>query len=271
METLSNLRLQNFMEKFRIGLMMKYFLIINLLFIVFFAKHFFPAYISAADDPASIKFKTFKPTIVTATPTYSVRPTDDPSYSPPPIPPTSTPPPIPPPFGGYYCRTKGLGLYFQQVRFLNSDLCSDGSIAPSYPESFVPANLDNTQSALGTNYWVRDPSTLLKSEIIPALRNFLDYLKTNGCIPQIAYGYRSFAFQKYLWELRGCATNPNCGVAYPGNSAHQSGVTMDIYCSRLNIYNQVEIFPMPARFFTESYNFGLIHPIDWDTGHFLIY
>lgn len=229
-------------------------------------------------DPKSIKFKYFYPPTLSPIPTATITPTPSPTIVIPTITqiiPTVLITPTPtiywtPPAGGQDCYEKGLGLYNPQVPALLTSLCSDGSIAPTYQENFIPDNLVNLQYALGGDYWVRDNTILIKNVPVETLRGFLDYLKGINCIPMIAYGYRSYAFQQDLWVSRGCQINPSCGVAPAGYSTHQAGVTVDLFCSSIDMQGRISISAIPREAIDNSIYYNLIHPIIWDTPHFII-
>lgn len=178
--------------------------------------------------------------------------------------PTSTPTPNP-----YYCRQIGLPLYTPQPRFMNSTLCSSGAIAPPYGSSFVPRNLVNLQDALGSRYWVRDRGTQIRGETIANLKLFLDYLKTLSCVPMVAYGYRDYNFQSYLFDTRNCSVNPGCGVAPPGKSVHQAGIAIDLFCAKMGRDGSISIDRVPDTAIQNAKQWNMIHPVSWDTPHFI--
>ena len=92
------------------------------------------------------------------------------------------------------CEAKGFGYFTPQPSKLQTFLCSDGSIEPKYGPQFLPNNLVNVHNALGGLYWVRDRTTLINRDMVSNLKSFLDFIKTQGCVPMLAYGYRSYEY-----------------------------------------------------------------------------
>lgn len=270
---------------------MKYsFFKLSLLFLFVFVPLFlFTLYASAQEDK-SIKFGSFTPEMTT---TPSPVPSEEPlTQSPrneenPPGGDTGTLPTTPPRVPGIpsvtpirrptptmtpdpsYCRQIGLTLYTPQPRFMNSTLCSSGAIAPPYSSSFVPRNLVNLQNALGSRYWVRDRGTQIRGEAITNLKPFLDYLKTVSCVPMVAYGYRDYNFQSYLFDTRNCSVNPGCGVAPPGKSVHQAGIAVDLFCAKMGRDGSISIDRVPEQAIQNAKRWNMIHPVSWDTPHFI--
>ena len=168
------------------------------------------------------------------------------------------------------CAKIGLSMYVPQPRFLESTtLCEQGTIWPPYLPSFVPSNLTNLDNALGVQFWVRTNSIKIKSGITGNLASFLEYMeKQPGCTVFVGYGYRSYAEQEGLWYGNDCPTNPGCGVAPPGKSSHQAGIALDLFCAEM-IGSDINLKVVPAAAITNAKNFDFIHPVSWDTPHFI--
>lgn len=238
--------------------------IINLLFLT-------RIQVLAQIPPRSIKLGSFTPP-PTRTPT--VTPTRTPTLMPSEPPPPSEAPE--PPGGGNGggnpadCALLGLSMFSPQPKFLEqTTLCEQGVIWPAYPSSFVPSNLTNLYNAMGGKFWQRVNTIQIKSGIVPDLTGLLKYIDNSpGCTLFIGYGYRSYQEQDSLWKGNNCATNPGCGVAPPGKSTHQAGIALDLFCAEMS-GSSIILKVVPASAIANARNFNFIHPVSWDTPHFV--
>ena len=228
------------------------------------------ARVLAQIPPKSIKLGSFTPPPTrtpTATPTRT--PTLIPSGPP-------APSEVPEPSGGNgggnpaECAKLGLSMFSPQPRFLEqTTLCELGVIWPPYSPSFVPSNLTNLYNATGGKFWQRVNSIMIKSGIVSDLTGLLKYIDNQpGCALFIGYGYRSYAEQEGLWKGNNCATDPGCGVAPPGKSTHQAGIALDLFCAEMR-GAEIILKTVPASAIANARNFNFIHPITWDTPHFI--
>ena len=227
------------------------------------------AQVASPTNPKSIKFRSFTPP-PSETPTKTPQDSSITGYIEPTNPPSGNNDYAPyfPPNGEAYCGARGLGVYSPHPRYLYTTLCSDGSITPTYDAGYVPSNLVTLADVVGDRYWLRDKSMLINPNIISNLTSLLDYMK-NFCVPMVTYAYRNYSLQQLLWNNANCASNPNCGVAPPGASTHQSGTAIDIFCTGLNPDSSVKVFKVPIQSIDNATSFNMIHPIVWDTPHFI--
>ena len=167
------------------------------------------------------------------------------------------------------CAKIGLSMFVPQPRFLErTTLCDKGTIWPPYTSSFIPRDMVNLTKALGGKYWVRRNDIIFKSGLVSNLSDLLGYI-SKFCEPFVGFAYRSYAEQEGLFYGKSCPTNPGCGVAPPGKSTHQSGIAVDLFCIELSGSNIVRMFEAPTASITNSRSFDFIHPVSWDTPHFV--
>ena len=215
----------------------------------------------AQNPPKSIKLGSFTPP-----------PTRTPTLIPSEPPPSEAP--EPPGDNGTgnpaECAKLGLSMFSPQPRFLEqTTLCELGVIWPPYSPSFVPSNLTNLYNATGGKFWQRVNSIMIKSGIVSDLTGLLKYIDNQpGCALFIGYGYRSYAEQEGLWKGNNCATDPGCGVAPPGKSTHQAGIALDLFCAEMR-GSDIVLKGVSQSSIDNARNFNFIHPVDWDTPHFV--
>ncbi len=227
-------------------------------------------------------------------PTNTIVPTSTPKPSNTPV--VSTPTPVP--VGVPKCSDYGYGLYNPQMRLLDRELCSHGGIVNFLESDFVPTNLVNIQSEFqnAAAEYFGNNGTLIKKEVVADLAKFNQFMidkykedSSSACIPYIVYGYRSYEVQKGLYDGKNCVwdeasrtnvvrgTNNWCGVARPGSSLHQSGLAIDMFCTKFSCNNgnsNCSIGPDYNKVIMDyvdegtTKKFGLIHPIPADPPHF---
>lgn len=251
--------------------MKRYFYLLIVINIILAGR--MPVRAQAPTDPFSIKFKSFTP-VPTRTP--SPRPTWTPI-------PTAIPVTITeeayPTFGTTSapiptvdiaaCSYIGSGIYSPQPRYLGRTLCEKGAFWPAFPADFIPPNLVNLDKALGGKFWLRVKTIQARQEIVDNLEKLLKAIKNTGCITFVGYVYRSYQEQKAIYDGYNCNPNQICPAAPPGYSAHQAGIAADLFCMGLDANNNAVLENVPNEIVVNSQSYGFIHPVDWDTPHFV--
>lgn len=127
-------------------------------------------------------------------------------------------------------------------------------------ENFSPGNL-----AMIANYdgiVVRSLDVSLQSSTIPYLQSFFNEAARRGYTLVVAYGYRSYETQAELHAI-----NP-IGAAPAGRSQHQTGIAFDIFWIENGDWNNVKGVPRELMDLAPQY--GIVHPLPWDTPHFVV-
>lgn len=245
---------------------------IVIVFNIFFISHFI---VLAQDEPGGLELRSFTPP-----PTRTRTPTTTPTLLPietiaPTFQAEATPTPVDGSIGDGFianpqdCEYIGMGFYNPQPRFLNRTMCSEGTFWPPFEPDYNPNNLVNLNNALGGKFWVRVNSIVMRDEVISNLEKLLKYMERQGCVPFIGYAYRSYQEQLGLWQGKNCANNPSCGVAPAGKSMHQAGIAADLFCAGISGGSLVELKVVPQSAIDNALNFGYVHPVTWDTPHFV--
>lgn len=170
------------------------------------------------------------------------------------------------------CSVIGMNLQQPKPRYLtDTSLCTEAMMYPYYKSSFVSPDLVNLHDAIGDRFWVKGDGSveiLYNKCKIDDLANLLQFVEENyNCISFVGYGYRSFSEQQSLWNSRGCATNPGCGVATPGRSLHQGGIAVDLFCMEWNGIEWV-LNDIPDSFTNNTKDFNFHRPLPEDPPHF---
>lgn len=225
-----------------------------------------------ADSAKTIKFKSFTP-VPTRTPiprpTWTPIPTGISTTLTPVVNPTRKKKSPTPTVDPSACAYLGLKVNGDQPRYLGRTLCERGNFWPPFPADFVPRNLVNLDKALGGKFWIRVKSIKARKEIVGNIEKILKAMKKYSCTPFVGYVYRSYQEQKALYDGKGCTPGVVCGVAPPGKSTHQAGIAADLFCMGLDANNKAVLKSVPKEIITNSKSYGFIHPVSWDTPHFV--
>lgn len=247
-------------------------------YILIFLIYCFSLDVAVAQDPNTIKLKSFTPAptkVITRIP--SQLPNSTPGVS------------VPVPTSGNIdsactasnrgfaadCVSEGLALQMPKPRYLiDTSLCTGGVMRPVYNSGFVPPDLVNLQEIIGGEFWVwRDDQFYNKCKI-DDLRQMLTEVENTykNCVAFVAHGYRSYAQQQALWDNDpdDCHANPNsCGTAPAGKSLHQGGIGVDLYCMVKNsLTGDWDMENIPDSFTGKAPQFSFHRPLPNDPPHF---
>ena len=127
------------------------------------------------------------------------------------------------------------------------------------PEGFVPDNLVKTPNAcvIGEDYSCQSEEQFLVKEVADAFAKLTKAAKQDGIEIKAIASYRSYAYQKNLYDYYAQANGTAYADAYyarPGQSEHNSGFAVDIMMDDVN-FNVIETAP--------NYDWLLAHMQDY--------
>lgn len=244
-------------------------------YILIFSIYCFSFGVAVAQDPNTIKLKSFTPAPTNPAPT-GTRPTGAGVNTP--IPTDSTVDPSCTASNRGFasdCVSEGLAIQMSKPRYLvDTSLCTGGVMRPVYNSGFVPPDLVNLQETIGGEFWVwRDDQFYNKCKT-DDLRQMLTAVENTykNCVAFVAHGYRSYAQQQALWDSDpdDCYANPNsCGTAPAGKSLHQGGIGIDLYCMiKNNATGEWDMNNIPDSFTNKAKDFNFHRPLPGDPPHF---